>query len=91
MIVPHPVNCLLCYNRSNNSGLPVGVSRHECGKYVVESSYMGKQKKLGYYDILVKTGEVYKTYRTKFTRDIVSRYEGKIPAVAFDALMNWEI
>ena len=91
VIVPHPVNCLLCYNRSNKGEWPAGVWRHDCGKFVAESSYMGKSKKLGLFDTPEEASAVYKAYRTNLIKCIMKSYTGKIPVVAYNALMNWEI
>ena len=89
--MPHSVNCLLCYNRSNQGAYPAGVWKHECGKFVAESSYMGKSKKLGYFDTPEKASSVYKAYRENLIKCVMKIYTGKIPAIAYETLMNWEV
>lgn len=91
-IVPHFINCLVVYNKSNCGDLPAGVYYDNYKKkFRAESNFMGKQKKLGDYRTADEATHAYKIYKEKLLKDMAVKNSKYLPYNVFRALVEWEV
>lgn len=92
VFVPHAINTLFINGKKGRGDCPVGVHfDKDKGKYRAEMSFLGKIKKLGYFDTLETAFAKYKEYKEDFIKHMAERYKGKIPDKVYQAMMNWKI
>lgn len=92
IFVPQKINDLFCLNNDCRGELPVGVYKHNCGKFVSECcDGNGNQKYLGLYNTIEEAFLVYKQYKEKIIQDIANEYFNLIPTTLYLALMNYQV
>lgn len=89
-IVPHLINCLVTYEKSNNIGLPIGVYK-DGDRYRAESNYLGQTKKLGTFKTAAEAGEAYVQYKEDLIKKMAGKYHKTIQYSVYESLINWKI
>lgn len=86
ILVPQRIN-MLFLNKSNNTGLPNGISKTESNKF--SASYCGKT--LGTFSTLEEAYSVYARNKENVIKKIADEYIKIIPTKVYDALYNYKV
>ena len=90
--VPHAINTLFLGKKADRGDYPIGVSyEKDKKKFRAAMAFMGKQIKLGTFDIVDSAFARYKEYKEDFIQDLAERYKDEIPDKVYEAMMNWKI
>lgn len=91
--IPNEINVALSTNkkRGYDKELPTGIFfEKESGKYLVQMSKFGKNKKIGRFKTLEEATLVYKNERESYVKQLADKYKLEIDEKAYLALVSYK-
>lgn len=91
-LVPHQINGLLAKSDSIRGGLPIGVTRTECGTYIASLQVDSRAREhLGCFPTPELAFEAYKEAKERRIKAKASEYKDYIDEQVYTALLNYEV
>lgn len=90
-IAPSIINtCLLTHDKIKNFDMPIGVSWHKNGSYVVACSTYGKKKTIGYYHNVEEAEQAYWKFKINYVEQLAEDYKEYIPNRLYNAMKDFK-
>lgn len=92
VFVPREINNLFTKSLKTRGDLPIGVGLHKCGQYVSRCQQgVGESVYLGLFETPNEAFEAYKIAKESYIKTVANKYEGRVDARVYEALMNYEV
>jgi hypothetical protein len=89
--VPSEINGLFVLSTKKRGNYPLGVSKSEYNKFVVNASIENQRVYLGSYDCQIDAFNVYKNHKENRIKFLANKHKSEITTECYNALINWTI